>query len=459
MRQLVRSGFDKRYVLVPLLAAVALVVSAFFVSEARRSYTRELSELIRDRQDRMREIAALVDTCIEAESAQRGYLLTGERKYADPYETERARALALAEGLAERYAETDSDEVAAFEDVRKRIVERFMEMDETLGLMRSGRPGEALAAVKTDVGLRQMQEIREALEALRARERERIYTDLSGWNRELRTNRAINLASTIFTLGLLLVLGLLATREIRRRQDAAIELERLVEQRTAEVDDLSRHMVRIGELEKAALARELHDELGGLLVAMRMDLAQLRRRIVLPDDDAEARWARIDAALAAGVELKRRVIEELRPTLLDNMGLVAAIRWQVEQSCAQGGLDSSLDLPDEEPELEGDAPIALFRAVQEALANVLKHARATRVRVTMTEAGGELYIAVEDDGVGLPDGAARKVGSHGLRQMRLRVQAVGGRMRTERVQPHGTRMTFIVPAPSEGSADLGENVG
>ena len=194
-------------------------------------------------------------------------------------------------------------------------------------------------------------------------------------------------------------------------------------------------MLRIAEREKSALARELHDELGGLLVATRMDLAQLRRRTVIPDADAEARWKRIDAALTAGVELKRRIIEELRPTLLDNLGLVAALRWQAEQTCEVGRLKLELDLPDDEPVLNDDAGIAIFRCVQEALANVLKHARATQVKLALRQSGSALVVVIEDDGIGLPADAARRAGSHGLKQMRFRMQAVGGEMTTEAVQP------------------------
>jgi signal transduction histidine kinase len=445
MRQILRAGFDRRYVLLPLLAAVTLVITAFFVAEARRTYTRELSEVVVIRQDRMREIAELIYTAIEAESAQRGFSLTGDPVYAEPYAEGRKKAFALIDDLIERYGRTDPEEAVALMGVRTRLDVKFTEMDHTIGLMREGQSREALAAIKTDVGLRYMREIRDELEALRTRERERTYEAVQEWTRGLRVNTLINAVSTMFTLVLLVFIGLLATREIRRRQEANAELGRLVEERTADLRALSAHMLRIAEREKSTLARELHDELGGLLVATRMDLAQLRRRTAIPDKDAEERWKRIDTALTAGVELKRRIIEELRPTLLDNMGLVAAVRWQAEQTCSVGRLALDLDLPDDEPVLNADAAIAVFRCVQEALANVLKHARATRVKLAMQHGGGSLRIAIEDDGVGVPEGAAERPGSHGLKQMRFRMQAVGGEMTVEPVRPHGTRTTLSLP--------------
>jgi signal transduction histidine kinase len=442
MRKLLREGFDRRYVVLPLLAAVTIVIAAFFVAEARRAYTRDLSEAILVRQDRMREIAELIYASIEAESAQRGYMLTGEAQYLEPYAEGRKTATTLIDDLIRRYEETNAEEAAVLQGVRTRLDVKFVETEQTIAMMREGRAREALAAVKTDVGLHYMREIRDELEALRTRERLAIYDSIEEWKQELRVNTVLNAVTAVFTLVLLVLVGLLASSEIRRRHAANTELERLVEQRTADLEALSAHMVRIGELEKSALARELHDELGGLLVAMRMDLAQLRRRIVLPDGDAEARWKRIDSALAAGVELKRRVIEELRPTLLDNMGLAAAIRWQAEQSCAVGQLKLDLDLPDEEPALSGDTGIAAFRCVQEALSNVLKHARATRVKLAMRRSGEWLQIVVEDDGVGVAPGAVERAGSHGLKQMRFRMEAVGGEMSTESVLPRGTRTTL-----------------
>ncbi|MEO8467802.1 MAG: CHASE3 domain-containing protein [Gammaproteobacteria bacterium] len=459
MREILREGIDRRYVLLPLVSVTALVIASFFVAEARRDYTRGLSETVSERQDRLRVIAELTYTSMDVESAQRGYLLTGDRKYIEPYEEGRKAALDHADDLIRRYDASDSQEVPVLKGVRTRLEIKFTETDQTIRMMAEGKSRDAVAQVKTDVGLYYMREVRDELEGLRGREVERVNQTLRDWNNGLRVNTYINLASTIFTVILLMLVGLLSTREIRRRAAAADKLRGLVEHATVELRELSAHMLRIGEFEKAALGRELHDELGGLLVTMRMDLANLRRRVTLPDADAETRWRRIDSALAAGVELKRRVIEDLRPTLLDNLGLVAALRWQAEQRCSQGHLRLELDLPEEEPVLSGDVSIAIFRCVQEILSNVLKHAHATQVKISLRYRE-HLFVVVEDDGVGLPEGAAQRSGSHGLKQMVFRMQAVGGVFYTEPAVPHGTRTGLTVPAAALGrpsSVDLGQN--
>jgi signal transduction histidine kinase len=445
MRTLLRSGFNRRYVLVPMLAAVALVASVFYVAEARRVYTRELSQVIRDREDRMRKITELIYASLESESAQRGHLLTGEPAYLVPYAAGRRHAEQLLADLLSRYQARDQPEVAVLLAVRTMLEAKFIEMDRTIRLLDVGANRTSLRLVKTDVGMQVLQQIRTSLEVLRTREGERITAGVAEWEAEIRLSSLISRLSTAFTLALLLVIGLLATREIRRRDLATRDLENEVSLRTAELLDLSEHMLRITEVEKAALARELHDELGGLLVSMRMDLSQLRRRLQLPDAAAEERWARIDAGLKAGVDLKRRVIEELRPTLLDNMGLVVALRWQAEQSCQQGNIQLTAQLPEAEPELNNEAAIAVFRTVQEALSNVLKHARASAVRLVMEVSGDHATITVEDNGIGLQDDATTRAGSHGLKQMRFRMQAIRGSCDVANGPVRGTVTTIRFP--------------
>ncbi len=444
MLHLVREGVDRR-VLLPLLVCIALTLVTLFLVEARRSYTRELAEVIQIRQYRLGELAELIYVCLEAESAQRGYLLTRDAKYAEPYESGRLAATQLAARLVESFSRRNSEELVALQAVQRLIAAKFAEMDETLGLMRAGRPRAALETTKTDVGLHRMREIRDDLQSLRSRERDRIIEAVANWSSEVRVNRWINVVGTVVYLAMMILVGLLASNELRRRRADNKNLDSLVSERTAELESLSAHMLKLGEMEKSALARGLHDELGGLLVAMRMDLSQLRRRVVLPDEDAQTRWKRLDDALIASVELKRRIIEELRPTLLDNLGLVAAVRWQAEQSTAVGGIKLEVDLPQAEPVVKGDTAIAIFRCVQEALANILQHARATRVKLSMQLSDHRLHVTIEDNGVGLSSDASRKPVSHGLKQMGFRMRAVGGEMRLASTVPQGTCTIFSVP--------------
>ena len=140
-------------------------------------------------------------------------------------------------------------------------------------------------------------------------------------------------------------------------RDQKLKLEHEVGERTRELVELSTHLQNVSEREKASLARELHDELGGLLVGARMDISWAEQHLTKDDADLKLRLNRVQQNLAAGVDLKRRIIEELRPTLLDNVGLFAALRWQMKETCGGAGLQCIESYPDEEPRFKSEASI------------------------------------------------------------------------------------------------------
>jgi len=208
---------------------------------------------------------------------------------------------------------------------------------------------------------------------------------------------------------------------------------------------LSTHLQRISEQEKAALSRELHDELGGLLVAARMDLSWLQQRLPTSDPSIEQRFKRIHESLSAGVDLKRRVVEELRPTLLDNMGLFSALRWQFKETCRRKGLTCTEEIPEEEPRIDSFASIGIFRVAQEALNNILKHAGAQRAHLSVTIGRESFVLEVSDDGKGIsPERLATNV-SHGLTSMRHRVTALGGNLKVDCPETGGTTIKAVFP--------------
>jgi signal transduction histidine kinase len=182
-----------------------------------------------------------------------------------------------------------------------------------------------------------------------------------------------------------------------------------------------------------------------LLVAARMDLSWLEERIGSEDTEVRGYFRRVQDALQAGFDIKRRVIESLRPTLLDNLGLLAALRWQVSESCERAGLKYLERYPEELPALTSQAAIAVFRIVQEGLANVLKHAKATSVLVSLELAPPWLLVRLEDDGIGIPVERLRALQSHGLAAMRQRARALGGLWEVLRLPAGGTRIEVRLP--------------
>ena len=131
----------------------------------------------------------------------------------------------------------------------------------------------------------------------------------------------------------------------------------------------------------------------------------------------------IERCIQRYVALRSRIIEELRPTLLDNVGLFAALRWQMKVTCGGAGLKCSESYPDEEPRFKSEASIALFRIAQEAFSNILKHSRAKSADISLDMDDETLLMRIADDGIGMPADQFTAIGSHGLASMRHRVRA------------------------------------
>jgi signal transduction histidine kinase len=256
-------------------------------------------------------------------------------------------------------------------------------------------------------------------------------------------------------IGLVVLATVLVYGDMRRRAQQATdlrlqkrELARQVDDRTRELTALSTHLQGVSELEKSALSRELHDELGGLLVAARMDLSWLQQRLPTSDPAIEQRFKRIHESLSAGIDLKRRVVEELRPTLLDNMGLFAALRWQFKESCRRTGLKCSETIPETELRVSPDAAIGVFRVAQEALTNILKHAEATSADLAVSIQGDSFVLRISDDGKGISMNRPQTITSHGLASMRHRIAALGGTWDIHAPATGGTVVTARIPLSS-----------
>jgi signal transduction histidine kinase len=214
-------------------------------------------------------------------------------------------------------------------------------------------------------------------------------------------------------------------------------------ERIGELSSLSSFLQRNGEREKATLARELHDELGGILTSLKMDLALLRARVGGEQQHAE-RFARLDALVDQAIDLKRRVIENLRPSLLDHLGLAAALQWYVDEECRKAGIEPHLAVDRGLERLAPDLEIACFRLVQEAVTNAVKHARASHLDLTVERAAAGLGMTISDDGVGIADvDAARR--SHGIAGMSQRVRSVGGTLKVRAMDGGGTRVEVFIP--------------
>jgi hypothetical protein len=186
-----------------------------------------------------------------------------------------------------------------------------------------------------------------------------------------------------------------------------------------------------------------------------MDVAWVENRIKGRDPESAAKLQRTLQALDDGVQIKRRIIEDLRPTLLDNLGLAPALDWQVKESCNRAGLKCTLSLPTDDVRLDPHVSIALYRIVQEALTNIVKYAKAKNVHVALNAAGDKVTLLVEDDGIGIPEDAQKNRLSHGISGMRQRVRALHGEFSIGRRAEGGTRIEVSIPPEPQQPREQG----
>jgi PAS domain S-box-containing protein len=222
-----------------------------------------------------------------------------------------------------------------------------------------------------------------------------------------------------------------------------------------ELRELSARVLEAREEEKTRIARELHDELGQLLTALKMDLAAMREKIA--DGELLEKARQMGAMLDQTVTATRRISADLRPLMLDDLGLSDAAGWLAQDFAKRSGIacDTRIAPPEALQEVPKNVSTALYRALQESLTNIVRHAGATSVWVLLEARDGVLHLEVEDDGRGIGPGDLAKSRSLGLKGMRERFAYLGGALEIAAAARGGTRLRIRVPMrgkPDESAA-------
>jgi signal transduction histidine kinase len=230
-----------------------------------------------------------------------------------------------------------------------------------------------------------------------------------------------------------------------RRQQLALQAERdlldvQVRERTTRLAELATHLQQVREEERGHLARELHDELGALLTAAKLDVARIKARIAADAGDLHARIEHLIDTLNSGIALKRRIIEDLRPSSLSNLGLLPALEILTREFGQRSGLNIVANL--EPAELDATIQLTVYRLVQESLTNIARYAEAKNVEISLLSYKDYILVTVQDDGRGF-DPQAVQSSSHGLQGMRHRVEASGGRL--DIVSENGATISATLP--------------
>jgi signal transduction histidine kinase len=396
----------------------------------------------------------------DADSSLRGYFLSGSDAYLGPLRTA-SRELDQQFGELESLLAGNPTQLKNLATLRQLVKRKLDIMNQTLEVYRLGGLKDIVKIAETSDSKAAMDEIRLQVVIMVREQNELLAARGATFYSEYQN--AVLLGIGINAIAILVIA--LFYRLIRRSFFARVSTQRALENtnenlesmvvvRTEQLSVLSRHLISVSEKEKSRLARELHDELGANLTSINIDLNAVADRL---RGEAPALAAILDRArttLVDTVELKRRIVENLRPSLLDNLGLTAALHSYCEEFALVTGLECDAMIEGEVDVAGPMQSIAVFRIVQESLNNIAKYAQARHVVVHLSRENDHLALEVSDDGIGIDSEAASKPKSHGLLGMRERALLLGGSLRVRRgVNNVGTCVEAMIPLAEQGAGD------
>jgi signal transduction histidine kinase len=428
-----------------LLAACILIVINETGYDQSTAALDDIAEASRTRASLNRVLQHVLD----AETGSRGYLLTGDPRYLEPYDA--AVALIGKQLDALRLIYTPSaDEFTILAQLTRNVQRKLAEMDLSVRMRKQGNEDAWKFVLMTDVGKEHMDAIRDETTKLINASTARMEVSQVKVRRSLLLSRIGIAAATMAGL-LAFYLYLRQTTALNQageRQQLVLQqerdlLERQVRERTATLAELATHLQQVREEERGHLARELHDELGALLTAAKLDVARLKSRLgAQPAPEITQRLQHLTEALNSGIALKRRIIEDLRPSSLANLGLTASLEILAREFSERSGVEVVTSV--EQTEMDESRQLTVYRLIQESLTNVGKYAEAKQVDISVRNYGNHVEVDIKDDGKGFNVGEIRP-STHGLAGMRHRVEAAGGRLMVISAPGNGTRISAVLP--------------
>ncbi len=434
------------------VSLVLAVLSACFlvgINETGYIQSTQALDRINEYTRNRNSLNRLMQQVLDAETGSRGYLLTGDPRYLEPYNAAVHEIGQSLELLAAAYP-ADTGDSAVLAQLTRNVQRKLAEMDVSVRLRKQGNEDAWKFVLMTDIG-------KEHMDAIRAQSGKLIQSATEGME-AARGQVEESLKFSRLGIALVAFAGLVAfylyLRQSRRlkmaqeQQQAALQQERdllegQVRERTASLAELATHLQQVREDERGHLARELHDELGALLTAAKLDVARLKSKLGAPAPEVSQRLQHLTETLNSGIALKRRIIEDLRPSSLTNLGLTASLEILAREFSERAGVEVATNL--EPVELDEATQLTVYRLVQESVTNVGKYAEATQVDVSVRNYAGQVEVEIRDDGKGF-DPRATRASTHGLAGMRHRVEAAGGKLTVMSRPGGGTRIAAVLPA-------------
>lgn len=439
-----------------VVSLLVLAVSEMGYNELKQSFTAIEAN---DRQKA--SLQQLLTLLVDAETGSRGYILTGDAKYLDPYRKAMESIPSVLDSLRDAY-HADLNTAKVMSALGRNVNAKITEMDITVRLRRDGMLDATRAVVESDIGRQRMEDIRKTVADLGGLQHREDLDRRSRWLRQALWVRVGVAVTTALCLLTFFYYAQYYGRMAAQKDDEAklIELERAkledeVQRRTADLTELATHLQRVREDERAMLARELHDELGALLTSAKLDLTALRMELKQAPPSSQERIRQLADTLTQGIQLKRRIIEDLRPSILNHLGLVPALQILADEFAERSGLKVDARL---EPavRLDPQAGIALYRIVQEALTNIEKYSKAKHIQIELDARPTDIVLRIQDDGIGFDPTTALRGRTHGLAGMRHRALALRGQFTIHSRPGRGALVEVVLPiAENEPGADTG----
>lgn len=438
----------------PMVFPLACIAAAAMVLISEVSYWKSLGSLddVGAAEEARMRIHILQRSLLEAETSQRGYLLTSRKEYLLPY----GKALEQINESFQLLNPYFSHEATLQERLMKlhRLIEgRLSELALTIRLHEEGRGDAALEILLSDIGKEQMDAILAIISELLNQETRHVADNRSELKQTLRLNRVgVALLSVLCLLALYRVLRqpfALERRQQEQRRQVQAERDQLeieVKKRMAQLTELTLHLQTAREDERHRLARDLHDELGSLLTSAKLDAARIRSRLAGSAPESLALLANLVGTLNSSIALGRRIIEDLRPSALSNLGLVATLEILTREFAEHSGVKVECSL--NPVALDAKAELMVYRLVQEAITNITKYAKASQVWVDLKTNDHRVEISIRDDGVGF-DTSVPPSSAYGLAGMRFRVETQGGILAVVSAPGQGTLIHAKLPESSQ----------
>ena len=239
--------------------------------------------------------------------------------------------------------------------------------------------------------------------------------------------------------------NLIKTKAISRDMTEYKRVEAEMRRSQEELRNLSAHIQLALEEERGYIAREIHDELGQILSRLKLDIAWLKKRLPKDQNPLTDKADKMSGLIDNTIRTVQRISSKLRPGVLDYLGLPSAIEWQINEFMDQAGIGCNIDIS---PDVHVDDPsvsIAIFRIFQEALTNIMRHAMADGVDVSLRQEENTLILAVRDNGIGIPEDKIENHASFGLMGMKERARVIGGELEISGIRGKGTTVTVRIP--------------